>query len=218
MDKRRGADRGGVDPQSGPGEGREVSRGGGFEALWQPHEAEVVALARRILARHGQDHEAVDELVQETRIALFLAVQKCGLAEFAAQLRSNLSQHLYGVVVRRAADAARSRAHHPVVVASELPAGRGALDDLLDQGSFADDPALLVPEYLDRRATAARILAAIERLPASQRHAVELVHLYGTTYPEAAAALGLAVGTVKRQVHDGVQAVRRRAEAEGWTP
>ena len=50
-----------------------------------------------------------------------------------------------------------------------------------------------------------RILAAIDRLPADEREAFELVRIQGLTQTEAARVLGVAVLTVKRRLNRGLQ-------------
>lgn len=51
--------------------------------------------------------------------------------------------------------------------------------------------------------------AAVSALPARQREAVVLRHLVGMSGPEAAASLGVPVGTAKTRARDGVIALRR---------
>jgi RNA polymerase sigma-70 factor (ECF subfamily) len=53
----------------------------------------------------------------------------------------------------------------------------------------------------------------VSGLPEHQRSAVVLRCVQGMTYAEASAQLGQPEGTVKSNVHRGLQALRRRA---GW--
>jgi RNA polymerase sigma-70 factor (ECF subfamily) len=50
-----------------------------------------------------------------------------------------------------------------------------------------------------------RILAAIDRLPADEREAFDLVRIQGLTQTEAAGVLGVSVVTVKRRLNRGLQ-------------
>ncbi len=51
-------------------------------------------------------------------------------------------------------------------------------------------------------------------LPRSQRLAVELRHVEGLSYPEIAEALAKPIGTVKSDVHRGVERLRRAYETD----
>jgi RNA polymerase sigma-70 factor (ECF subfamily) len=61
---------------------------------------------------------------------------------------------------------------------------------------------------LERSATVGRVRAALDRLAPEERAVVRLVHLDGRTHREAAARLGVPVGTVKSRAH---RACRRLA-------
>jgi RNA polymerase sigma-70 factor (ECF subfamily) len=67
------------------------------------------------------------------------------------------------------------------------------------------DPAELGARDLD-------LLAAVTALPPQQRRCVCLHHIGGYPIAEVAAALGVAEGTVKSQLHDARAALRRRLE------
>jgi RNA polymerase sigma factor (sigma-70 family) len=58
------------------------------------------------------------------------------------------------------------------------------------------------------------LAARLARLPWAQRSAVVLRHVCDLTYAEAAAALGRPVGTVKADVHRGLQRLRAALEEE----
>ncbi|MFH1330442.1 MAG: RNA polymerase sigma factor [Actinomycetota bacterium] len=59
-----------------------------------------------------------------------------------------------------------------------------------------------------------RLATLLTRLPWAQRAAVVLRHVTGLGYTETAAALGRPVGTVKADVHRGLQQLRRYLEEE----
>jgi RNA polymerase sigma-70 factor (ECF subfamily) len=55
---------------------------------------------------------------------------------------------------------------------------------------------------------------ALERIPAAQREAVELIHLAGLTVAEAAARVGVSAGALKVRAHRGYRALRAILEEE----
>jgi RNA polymerase sigma-70 factor (ECF subfamily) len=67
-------------------------------------------------------------------------------------------------------------------------------------------------EAAERRARVAGLLAT---LPEMYRLAVTLRHIEGLSYGEAAEVLGRPVGTVKAQVHRGIELLRNALEEEG---
>lgn len=71
------------------------------------------------------------------------------------------------------------------------------------------------PEAQALAAAGSEALAAhLARLPWAQRSAVVLRHVTGLPYAEIAAALGRPVGTVKADVHRGLQRLRASLEEE----
>lgn len=72
----------------------------------------------------------------------------------------------------------------------------------------ADDRAR--PEHVAERREEARLWRhRLDALPPRYGRAVGLRHVQGLSYPELAAALGKPLGTVKSDVHRGVQMLRR---------
>ncbi len=55
---------------------------------------------------------------------------------------------------------------------------------------------------------------ALSRLPASQREAVELIHLKGLSVAEAAARVGISPGALKVRAHRGYRALREQLRGE----
>ncbi len=76
------------------------------------------------------------------------------------------------------------------------------------------------PERVAEQREAARLWRRrLDALPARYRHAVELRHVSGLSYPELAEALDRPLGTVKSDVHRGVrllrEALRQEQEEDG---
>ena len=72
------------------------------------------------------------------------------------------------------------------------------------------DPAPPGSEGVESAATRARLLAAFEGLPTRQREVLALVFAHEHTIEQAAAVLGLGLGTARTHYARGKQALRRR--------
>jgi RNA polymerase sigma factor (sigma-70 family) len=77
---------------------------------------------------------------------------------------------------------------------------RHALQRRLPPPDVVADPADAVAARLDDQRRMAEVLAAIRRLPRGEQDAVALCLWAGVSYPEAAAALGVAEGTLRARV------------------
>ena len=131
--------------------------------------------------------------------AAYLVVQDSALAEDIAQeaflaavrhldrfdRRRPFGPWLHRIVVNRAIDAARARAHR---------AETALLDDV-SAGTIDDPP--------DRE-----VLRALGRLPPDQRAVIVMRHLLGYTPGQIADALDLPRGTVNSRLRRGLDAVR----------
>ncbi|MFM2289285.1 MAG: hypothetical protein RL684_2428 [Pseudomonadota bacterium] len=84
------------------------------------------------------------------------------------------------------------------------------------------DPAPAHSENAESAATHGRLLAAFEALPARQREVLALVFAHEHSIEQAAAVLGLAVGTARTHYERGKQSLRQRmgivVGAPGGTP
>lgn len=117
-------------------------------------------------------------------------------AERIRELR--LREWVWTIAANLCRNRARSARRHPE---EELPSEAPAADP---------DPG---PEALAMAASGAECLAAqLARLPWAQHSAVVLRHVSGLSYAEVAAALGRPAGTVKADVHRGLQQLRTLLE------
>lgn len=151
-------------------------------------ERHVVSVHRFISRMRSSDHDAVDDLVQQT----FLSAFQC-----AGNFRGgNVRGWLYGIAANLVRNYARKEIRRKSalqVVAEVAPSSRGP-----------GDPAMV-----------ARLPAAIAELHHDLRAALVLVDLEGQKGSDAAAALGVPVGTLWRRVFHARKALR---EALGGEP
>jgi RNA polymerase sigma factor (sigma-70 family) len=85
---------------------------------------------------------------------------------------------------------------------------------LLDRPPDGTDPAPGPEAEAMRQADRARLCSALACLPQEQRAAVLLRHAHDLGYARIAEVLERPVGTVKSDVHRGLEALRRRMGAE----
>jgi len=145
-----------------------------FELIYNEHSGRVYALCLRLM---GGEQTAATELMQD----VFVRAWK-NLAKFRGE--SAFSSWLHRLAVNAMLENARSDKRR---VERVLP-----MEDTSQIGAFSpgDSPDLRID--LER---------AIARLPAGARTAFVLHDIEGYQHKEIAAQLGVAVGTVKAQVH-----------------
>jgi RNA polymerase sigma-70 factor (ECF subfamily) len=160
--------------------------------LVETHQRMVFHLALHLL---GDQDEALD-LSQEVFLSVFRTIGR-----FRGQ--SALRTWIYRIVINQARNRQRwwRRRHRAEQV---------SLDEHLEQyGDFPAPADLGAPDrQLDRKRLAARIWAALDRLPFDQRTAVVLREIDGLSYEEIAFSLGVAVGTVKSRLTRAREALR----------
>lgn len=151
--------------------------------------AEHVGLLRAAYVLTGDQH-AAEDLTQETMIRI---VSRWNRVRDAASPRAYARKTLMNTFLK-----ARRRAWRGEVPHAELPE------------PFADSPLGSVDER-------DRLRRALARLPARQRAAVVLRHYEDLSEAEAAAVLGVSVGTVKSLTSRGLAGVRTaEADAAGF--
>ena len=155
------------------------------------HQRTVFNLAFHLL---GDRDEALD-LSQEVFLRVFRT-----LSRFRGQ--SALRTWIYRIVVNQARNRQRwwRRRHRADLV---------SLDDHLKRCGDVEATSDVPPDrLLASKETAARIWAAMERLPFDQRTALVLREVDGLRYEEIAFSLDVAVGTVKSRLTRARQALR----------
>jgi RNA polymerase sigma factor (sigma-70 family) len=158
---------------------------GAFEALYREHSPRVFALCLRLT---GWDQEAATSLLQDTFISAWR-----GLPGFRGE--SPFATWLHRLAVNAMLQNVRTdRRREARVLPVEDPGANGA-------HARTEDGAALID-----------IERAIARLPEGARVAFVLHYIDGLQYQEIAAQLGVAVGTVKAQVHRARQLLARSLE------
>jgi RNA polymerase sigma-70 factor (ECF subfamily) len=145
----------------------------------------------------GNRHDAED-IAQETFIRAYRAL----LGYDPERIRSlALRPWLWTIALNLCRNAARSRKRQATT--TPLTGDDGALPSAVDVAAEGVE-TLVAAEWDQRLAT----------LPAAMRDAVVLRHVVGLPYAEIAAALDRPVGTVKADVHRGLERLRRLLAAE----
>lgn len=110
---------------------------------------------------------------------------------------------IYAIATHKAIDAQRhERRHRHVEQATPGGDGDGLLDAVAANGRSPD-------EQVGDREEGRRMRAAVAALSEVQRLAVQLVYEQGLAYRDAAAIMGVPVGTVKSRLHSAILALGR---------
>ena len=154
---------------------------------------EVVAvMGRRLywgLRRMSGDHHEAEDLSQEALIRAYQAL--CGYdRERIGALR--LEPWLWTIALNLGRNHLRSRSRRPTLVEWEEPRG-------------VEDPEMVDGAAWDRR---------LSTLSAAQRTAVVLRHVVGLGIDEIVEATGRPTGTVKTDIHRGLNRLKTILEAE----
>jgi RNA polymerase sigma-70 factor (ECF subfamily) len=155
------------------------------------HQRMVFQLAMNLL---GDRDEALD-LSQEVFLRVFRTIHR-----FRGQ--SSLRTWIYRIAVNQARNRHRfwRRRHR---------ADQVSLDEhLATHGDFVSEGDATPERVLAQKELAARLQAALDRLPFDQRTAIVLREIDGLSYEEIGFSLGVAVGTVKSRLTRARQALR----------
>jgi RNA polymerase sigma-70 factor (ECF subfamily) len=168
---------------------------GDFAATRQLLEHISPAMTRVVVGVMGSRHPDLDDVIQQSRIALVQALPmfrgECHAAGYASRIALR--------VALRARNRSRVRAARNEALALEAPDGHAV--------PSAGEDALA-----HRRRRLLRDL--LEDLPAEQADALGLRVLLGWSLDEVAAATGAPVNTVRSRVRLAKEALRRRIEAD----
>ena len=172
-----------------------VSRAAGgdaaaFQALVERHRSMVYRVAFQFAGNH---HDAED-IAQEVFIKVYRSLERF-------RQDAQLTSWLYRIVMNACID--HRRRHHPAAAA---PFGEEAEHRMLNTPEETPDP--------EDTAYAGELGLVLEseiaRLPQGQRIVFVMRHHHGLKLAEIADALGLAEGTVKRQLHAAIHRLRGR--------
>jgi RNA polymerase sigma-70 factor (ECF subfamily) len=163
----------------------------GFEAMVRTYQHRLYAFA---LALSGEPADA-EEVAQDAFIRAHAALRRYP-PDRIGDLKLNAWLHQIALNVFR--NRVRRRSLRLVPMEPELP--------VADSAPGPEARAL-------SRAALRELANLVSGLPEQQRFAVVLRCVQGMTYAEVASQLGQPEGTVKSNVHRGLQALRRRA---GW--
>lgn len=165
-----------------------------FQALVERHRAMVYRVAYQFAGNH---HDAED-IAQEVFIKVYRSLDRF-------RQDAQLTSWLYRIVMNACIDH-RRRSMSPAAAA---PSGDEAEQHLLNTPEEAPGP--------EQRAYAGELGEVLEteiaRLPPGQRLVFVMRHHQGLKLGEIADALGLAEGTVKRQLHSAVHRLRHALTA-----
>ena len=159
-----------------------------FQALVERHRSMVY----RVAYQFAGNHYDAEDIAQEVFIKVYRSLDKF-------RQDAQLSSWMYRIVMNACID--HRRRHSP---AGSAPFGEEAEQKLLNTAEETPDP--------ENRAYAGELgqvlEAEINRLPQGQRIVFVMRHHQGLKLGEIADALGLAEGTVKRQLHAAVHRLR----------
>jgi RNA polymerase sigma-70 factor, ECF subfamily len=158
---------------------------GAFAEIVERYHGRLIRLAGRFVARC----DLAEDVAQEARLALIRGIDRF-------EGRSSLRSWLFQICANRA----RS-------VAAREDRNRPAGYELADSPTDDADPLALVEERLDADRLACLAVAAIERLPSSQRE-VEMRDVEGMSSGDVSDLLGISDGNQRVLLHRGRVTVR----------
>ena len=155
-----------------------------FAVLYDELSSMVFGIAKRVV----RDTTHAEEITQEVFVDLWrLAARFDGT-------KGNVRSWAATIAHRRAVDRVRSEQAHR---------DRERSDALSVRPATSGPDEIAVDEESQQRA-----VSALDRLSASQREALELAYYGGLTHVEIADHLGIALGTAKTRIRDGLLRLR----------
>jgi RNA polymerase sigma-70 factor (ECF subfamily) len=143
-----------------------------FESLFAPHDAEI-----RVFVRRRVDPQAVDDVMQEIRLAAFASAD-------SFSRRSSFRTWLYGIALNKCRDYYRGRGKDAAIVSLE---SAGSVQAAGDAHAASD--------------LHQTVLQALGELTQSQREVLELYYYGELTLPQIATILSRNLNTVKYQFY-----------------
>ena len=178
----------------------------GDKAKAREHFGEIVERhqrrASRVAYHYLRDAAEVDDAVQDAFVKAFVH-----LPSFREELPFEV--WFTRIVINGCLDRLKARARR-----GRWMVGAGALELELDEHYARPEPA---PEdRLLTRERRARLVAAVERLPARQRTVVTLSHFDGRSTREVSAVTGLNESTVQVHLFRAIRTLRKDLRGERW--